>query len=156
MCIVYENIVFSIGVKAVVLVLGALGLANMWAAIFADVGVMILAVCNATRALFVPKDLRGYGRLQRQDEETARPVPSTQQSVISSGPRAYKIEVDCPNCAGLMEEAARKTKGVRSATVNFMAQEMKVELEDGENWDQVMTAVRDNCKKVEDDCEVYL
>lgn len=156
MRIVYENIVFSIGVKAVVLVLGALGLANMWAAIFADVGVMILAVCNATRALFVPKGLRGYGRPQRQDEETVQPGPSQQQSVISSGPRAYKIEVDCPNCAGLMEEAARKTKGVRSATVNFMAQEMKVELEDGENWDQVMTAVRDNCKKVEDDCEVYL
>ena len=51
MRIVRENIVFSIGVKAVVLVLGAVGLANMWAAIFADVGVMVLAVLNAIRAL---------------------------------------------------------------------------------------------------------
>ena len=51
--IVYENIVFAIGVKLVCLVLGALGIANMWLAIFADVGVMILAVCNAIRALFV-------------------------------------------------------------------------------------------------------
>ena len=55
MRIVYENIVFAIGVKTVCLVLGALGLANMWLAIFADVGVMILAVLNAIRALFVKK-----------------------------------------------------------------------------------------------------
>ena len=53
--IVYENIVFAIGVKLVCLVLGALGFANMWLAIFADVGVMILAVLNAIRALFVKK-----------------------------------------------------------------------------------------------------
>lgn len=51
--IVYQNIVFAIGVKLVCLVLGALGIANMWLAIFADVGVMILAVLNAIRALFV-------------------------------------------------------------------------------------------------------
>ena len=49
--IVYENIVFALGIKALCLVLGALGLANMWAAIFADVGVMVLAVLNAIRAL---------------------------------------------------------------------------------------------------------
>ncbi|HIV25670.1 MAG TPA: cadmium-translocating P-type ATPase [Candidatus Scatomonas pullistercoris] len=53
--IVYENIWFAIGVKLVCLILGALGLANMWIAIFADVGVMILAVLNAVRALFVKK-----------------------------------------------------------------------------------------------------
>ena len=53
--IVYQNIVFAIGVKLVCLVLGALGFANMWLAIFADVGVMILAVLNAIRALFVKK-----------------------------------------------------------------------------------------------------
>lgn len=51
--IVYENIVFAIGVKLICLVLGALGIANMWLAIFADVGVMILAVLNAIRALYV-------------------------------------------------------------------------------------------------------
>ena len=51
--IVYQNIVFAIGVKILCLALGAVGLANMWLAIFADVGVMILAVLNAIRALFV-------------------------------------------------------------------------------------------------------
>ena len=51
--IVYENIVFAIGVKLLCLVLGALGIANMWVAIFADVGVMVLAVLNAIRALNV-------------------------------------------------------------------------------------------------------
>ena len=53
--IVYENIVFAIGVKLICLALGALGIANMWLAIFADVGVMIIAVLNAIRALFVKK-----------------------------------------------------------------------------------------------------
>ena len=53
--IVYQNIVFAIGVKAVCLVLGALGLAGMWAAIFADVGVMVIAVLNAIRAMRTPK-----------------------------------------------------------------------------------------------------
>ena len=55
MRIVYENIVFAIGVKLACLILGALGIANMWLAIFADVGVMVLAVLNAIRALFVNK-----------------------------------------------------------------------------------------------------
>ena len=49
--IVYENIVFALAVKLICLILGALGLAGMWAAIFADVGVMVLAVLNAMRAL---------------------------------------------------------------------------------------------------------
>ena len=53
--IVYQNIVFAIGVKLICLMLGALGIANMWLAIFADVGVMIIAVLNAVRALFVKK-----------------------------------------------------------------------------------------------------
>lgn len=53
--IVYENIYFAIGIKLLCLLLGALGIANMWAAIFADVGVMVLAVLNAIRALFVKK-----------------------------------------------------------------------------------------------------
>ena len=53
--IVYENIYFAIGIKVICLVLGALGIANMWVAIFADVGVMILAVLNAIRTLFVKK-----------------------------------------------------------------------------------------------------
>ena len=55
--IVRQNIWFSIGVKVLVLMLGAIGFANMWAAIFADVGVMVLAVLNAVRAMFVPKSV---------------------------------------------------------------------------------------------------
>lgn len=53
--IVYENIYFAIGVKILCLILGAVGIANMWIAIFADVGVMVLAVLNAIRTLFVKK-----------------------------------------------------------------------------------------------------
>lgn len=53
--IVYENIYFAIGIKVICLILGALGIANMWAAIFADVGVMVIAVLNAIRTLFVKK-----------------------------------------------------------------------------------------------------
>lgn len=53
--IVYENIYFAIGIKVICLILGALGIANMWAAIFADVGVMVIAVLNAVRILFVKK-----------------------------------------------------------------------------------------------------
>lgn len=53
--IVYQNIVFALGIKAICLILGALGIANMWLAIFADVGVMVIAVLNAIRALFVKK-----------------------------------------------------------------------------------------------------
>ena len=54
--IVYQNIVFALGVKGICLILGALGIASMWTAIFADVGVMVIAVLNATRALYT-KDL---------------------------------------------------------------------------------------------------
>lgn len=70
--------------------------------------------------------------------------------------KTYKIEVDCANCANLMEDATKKTKGVKDATVNFMTQKMIVEFEDGENEVTVMKAVLKNCKKVEDDCEIYL
>ena len=55
--IVYQNIYFAIGIKLLCLLLGALGIANMWLAIFADVGVMIIAILNATRALFVKQYL---------------------------------------------------------------------------------------------------
>lgn len=57
LAIVKENIYFSIGIKVIVLFLGAIGIANMWAAIFADVGVMILAILNAIRALFIKKSI---------------------------------------------------------------------------------------------------
>ena len=68
--------------------------------------------------------------------------------------KAYNIEVDCANCANLMEEAANKTEGVVSATVNFMTQKMIVEFADGTDEKKIMKAVLKNCKKVEDDCEI--
>ena len=67
----------------------------------------------------------------------------------------YKIEVDCANCANLMEQAARKTPGVREATVNYMALKMTVEFEEGQEPKAVMAQVLKNCKKVEDDCEIF-
>ncbi len=70
--------------------------------------------------------------------------------------KSYKIDVDCANCANKMEEAAKKTAGVKDATVNFMTLKMLVEFEEGANPKEVMPVVRENCKKVEDDCEVFL
>ena len=70
--------------------------------------------------------------------------------------KTYKIEVDCANCANLMEEAARKTDGVASATVNFMTQKMIVEFAEGADAKQVMQAVLKACRKVEPDCEIEL
>ena len=70
--------------------------------------------------------------------------------------KTYKIEVDCANCANLMEEAARKTEGVRACTVSFMTLKMKVEFQEGADAAAVMEKVRAACKKVESDCEIYL
>lgn len=70
--------------------------------------------------------------------------------------KTYKIEVDCANCANKMEEAAKNTAGVKDATVNFMTLKMNVEFEEGQDPKAVMQDVRKNCKKVEDDCEIYL
>ena len=70
--------------------------------------------------------------------------------------KSYKIEVDCANCANMMEEAAKNTAGVKDATVNFMALKMNVEFEEGADAQAVMQDVLKNCKKVEDDCEIYL
>ena len=63
--------------------------------------------------------------------------------------KTYQIEVDCANCANLMENAAKKTDGVRNAVVNFMTQKMIVEFEDGQEPKAVMQAVLKACKKVE-------
>ncbi len=70
--------------------------------------------------------------------------------------KTYKIDVDCANCANKMEEAAKNTAGVKDATVNFMMLKMIVEFEDGQDPKAVMNDVLSNCKKVEDDCEIYL
>ncbi len=75
---------------------------------------------------------------------------------MSTVKKTYRIEVDCANCANLMEEAANKTEGVKSAVVNFMTQRMTVEFAEGSDINAVMKSVLNNCKKVEEDCEIYL
>ena len=70
--------------------------------------------------------------------------------------KKFKIEVDCANCANLMEDAARKSSGVRTATVNFMTQKMIVEFDEGMEPASVMQNVVKACKKVEPDCEIFL
>ena len=69
--------------------------------------------------------------------------------------KTYKIDVDCANCANKMEEATKKTAGVKNATVNFMALKMTVEFEEGADPATVMPVVLKNCQKVEDDCEIF-
>ena len=70
--------------------------------------------------------------------------------------KTYKIDVDCANCANLMEDAAKKTPGVQDAIVNFMALKMIVEFEEGKEPGAVMEDVLKECKKVEPDCEIFL
>ena len=70
--------------------------------------------------------------------------------------KTYRIEVDCANCANLMENAARKTEGVADAVVNFMTQKMTVEFAEGRDPKTVMQSVRKACRKVEPDCEIEL
>lgn len=69
--------------------------------------------------------------------------------------RRYKIDVDCANCANKMEVAAKKTEGVKDANVNFMTLKMVVEFEEGAKPEEVMPRVLENCKIVEDDCEIF-
>ncbi|MDY3992707.1 MAG: cation transporter [Evtepia sp.] len=70
--------------------------------------------------------------------------------------KTYKIDVDCANCANKMELAAQRTEGVKNAMVNFMTLKMQVEFQEGQDPKAVMEQVRKNCKKVEDDCEIFL
>ncbi len=70
--------------------------------------------------------------------------------------KTYKIEVDCANCANKMEDAARKTAGVKEVTVNFMTQKMIVDFDEGADVAGVMNRVLAACKVVEEDCEIYL
>ena len=69
--------------------------------------------------------------------------------------KTYKIEVDCANCANKMEDAANKVDGVAKATVNFMTQKMIIEFEEGIKPKELMPTVLKECKKVEDDCEIF-
>ena len=70
--------------------------------------------------------------------------------------KTYKIEVDCANCADKMECAAAQVSGVEAVTVNFMTQKMIVSFQEGADPAAVMQDVVRACKKVEDDCEIYL
>ncbi|MBQ0001352.1 MAG: cation transporter [Clostridiales bacterium] len=70
--------------------------------------------------------------------------------------KTYKIDVDCANCANLMEDATKKVSGVKDCTVNFMTLKMIVEFEDGADPKEVMPEVVKACKKVEPDCEVFV
>lgn len=70
--------------------------------------------------------------------------------------KTYKVEVDCANCAAKMEEAVKATKGVKDAALSFMTLKLKVEFEEGAEPEAVMKEALANCKKVEDDCEIFL
>lgn len=69
--------------------------------------------------------------------------------------KSYKIEVDCANCANLMEQEAKKTQGVADAVVNFMTLKMKVEFAEGADPKEVMPRVLQACQKVEPDCQIF-
>ncbi len=69
--------------------------------------------------------------------------------------KTFKIEVDCAVCAGKMEEQAKKTQGIKDATVSFLAQKMKVEFEEGVEEAAVMKQVLNDCRKFEPDCEIF-
>ncbi len=70
--------------------------------------------------------------------------------------KSYRIEVDCANCANLMEQEAKKVAGVADCVVNFMTLKMHVEFTDGADPQAVMQEVRRVCRKVESDCEIFL
>lgn len=70
--------------------------------------------------------------------------------------KTYKIEVDCAACALKMEEAAKNTQGIISATVSFMTQKMKVEFAEDAEEKKVMKQVLKACRKVEPDCEIFV
>jgi len=70
--------------------------------------------------------------------------------------KTYKVDVDCAACAEKMQEAIKKTEGVKDASISFMTLKVKVEFEEGVDPAAVMQEARKNCKKVEDDMEIFL
>ena len=91
------------------------------------------------------KQLNNYSNVQNITDERKADIQMK---------KTYSIEVDCANCAMLMEEAAKKTDGVKDASVNFMMLRMTVEFEDGADEKKVMKQVLKNCRRVEDDCSI--
>ncbi len=70
--------------------------------------------------------------------------------------KTYKMEIDCANCANLMEIAVNKIPGVVSAQISFMTQKMRIEFAEGYEPESVMQRVLSACKKIEPDCEIHL
>ena len=70
--------------------------------------------------------------------------------------KTYKVDVDCAACAEKMQETIKNTAGIKDAALSFMTLKLKVEFEDGVDPDEVMKQARANCKKVEDDMEIFL
>lgn len=70
--------------------------------------------------------------------------------------KTYNVEVDCPNCAAKMEEAVKKTKGVKDASLSFLTLKLRVEFEEGVDEAAVMKEALANCKKIEDDLDIEL
>lgn len=68
--------------------------------------------------------------------------------------KKFKIEVDCANCANLVEEAAKKVEGVQELSISFMTQKMKVEFHEGADEDSVMASILKIAKKIEPDFEI--
>lgn len=68
--------------------------------------------------------------------------------------KTYKIEVDCANCANLVEEAAKKVEGVKDLTISFMTQKMKVSFEEGADEEKVMACILKTARKIESDFEI--
>ncbi len=70
--------------------------------------------------------------------------------------KTYKVDVDCAACAEKMQEAIKNTEGVKDANLSFMTLKVKVEFEDGVDVDKVIKQARENCKKIEDEFEIYI
>ena len=70
--------------------------------------------------------------------------------------KVYQVDVDCANCAAKMEAAVKATPGVKDAVLSFMTLKLKVEFDEGADPAAVMQEAYRNCKKVEDDCEIFL
>ena len=69
--------------------------------------------------------------------------------------KKYHVEVDCANCAAKMEDACKKLPGIKSLQMNFMAQKMTVDFEDGQDVETVLNQIEKTCKKVERGFELY-
>ena len=69
--------------------------------------------------------------------------------------KKYHVEVDCANCAAKMEDACKKLSGIKSLQMNFMAQKMTVDFEDGQDVSAVLDQIEKTCKKVERSFELY-